>query len=507
MGAMVHATVLVVSGDDELARGLAELLTGEGFAVDVRRSAADAIDVARSAEYDLTVLDAELLEMPCTALLTALKAARPATEYLLVTPHDSTEDAVAAVRSRAASCLLKPVRPLELIAEAARLVEAKRLREDHRRTQSDLARLSKTLDALVNSVESGIVLIGPDGNVEFANRYAGELLQVPPERMVGASAAQLTRDALSSLGVGRERVERILASRASTDPSEHELEARIPSRRVLRCRSIPLQPSPEAPVGRLEVYRDITTEREELEREQYVARTLQDSLLPDIPRHLDGLQFATLYHAAGQTERVGGDFFDVFAAEGGRIAAVIGDMSGKGIEAAVDIARTRYAIRCYALEDPSPASVVTRLNRFANSQGECGSFVTVAYALIDPDAHRLTYTTAGHEPLMLSCPENSAVRLLSVGGPVVGGGYRGGYEQEEVSWVKGCVLFLYADGITEARRNGQFLGAHRVLEMFRRHLAAGGTKAIARRIYRDLLAFSGGALKDDVAMLLVRALR
>ena len=242
-----------------------------------------------------------------------------------------------------------------------------------------------------------------------------------------------------------------------------------------------------------------------LDRERRAADTLQHGILPEIPPAVAGLEIATLYRAAADEGRVGGDFYDLFTVPPHRVAVVIGDVSGKGLEAAVQAAMVRWSLRSYAFEDPSPASVLHRLNRLLYAQMEPEAFATLVYALLDAADASLRYANAGHEtPFLRHAGRDEAV-LVEAGGPAAGAIGGAAYEEGTAPWLPGSLLFLYTDGLSGARRSGGFLGIEGARRLFSRNAAGSGPQQVVEAVYRDLMEYARGSLRDDVALLAVRA--
>jgi putative methionine-R-sulfoxide reductase with GAF domain len=152
--------------------------------------------------------------------------------------------------------------------------------------------------------------------------------------------------------------------------------------------------------------------------EQSAARMLVDSLLPARLPNTDGWDLAARY-VAGAGTGVGGDWYDVFPLGEHRMGVVIGDVVGKGLPAAIVMGRLRSALRAYALEFEDPAEVLCKLDRKA-SHFEHNTMATVAYAVIDTQAHRMDFALAGHLPPILATPGDESVFVEGPLGPPVG---------------------------------------------------------------------------------------
>jgi PAS domain S-box-containing protein len=234
-----------------------------------------------------------------------------------------------------------------------------------------------------------------------------------------------------------------------------------------------------------------------------VARTLQRSLLPDALPAVAGLQLASVYRPVGQGSEAGGDFYDVFEAPSGCWLAV-GDVCGKGTEAAAVTAMVRHSIRALAIQQPSPAGVLRRVNDVMLSHDLSGRFATAILARMDlaRDPPRAIVASAGHpSPVLLE--EGSEARNVEVGGPLLGVLADLELRESEVLLRPGETLILYTDGLTDAGAPGRGL----VPEDLCRHLAdqAGCPPRVLVKRLEDLAVSRGTVrLRDDIAILAAR---
>ena len=136
------------------------------------------------------------------------------------------------------------------------------------------------------------------------------------------------------------------------------------------------------------------------ERERGIAETLQQSLL-SVPADLDGVQLGHFYGSATENTRVGGDFFDVFELADRLVAFTIGDVSGKGLEAASLTALAKNGLRAHAVEGDYPADAMRKTNDVLQRFTPTETFVTVFFAVLDTDSRVLSYANAGHPPPLL----------------------------------------------------------------------------------------------------------
>jgi PAS domain S-box-containing protein len=262
--------------------------------------------------------------------------------------------------------------------------------------------------------------------------------------------------------------------------------------------------------------RDITERRrqqEELaalyEREHRIAESLQRSLLnKPAASILAGLDVETLYRPAWDEALVGGDYFDVFALDGERLALVVGDVSGKGLEAASRTAEIKYTLRAYLREHSDAASALSRLNAFlCESQAlEADAdeyFVVMTLAVVNRASGRVQLAVAGSEPPIVLHP-NGSFEEIAVSGMPLGVAAKANYAGTDLELNTGDVLLVATDGITEARRGSSFLGNDGMAHLASEALPLGSLQEIGQAVLEGARSFSGDRLHDDVCLLLAR---
>jgi Stage II sporulation protein E (SpoIIE)/Phosphoserine phosphatase RsbU, N-terminal domain len=237
-------------------------------------------------------------------------------------------------------------------------------------------------------------------------------------------------------------------------------------------------------------------------RERTIARTLQHSLrpgaLPDVP----GMSAAVRFNAAGEGVELGGDFYDLFHARDGGWVALIGDIQGKGPEAAAVTALARHTLRAAAAYEHRPSGILTLLHRELREQVSDGRFCTVAYAhmQIVPGHVRLELACGGH-PLPLIVHRDGTVEEVGRLGTLLGSDADPLLADVSVELDKGDVIVFYTDGVTEVRRQRrEVFGTEQLIELLQ---TCGGLRpaAVAERIEQAVLHASMGRLRDDMAVL------
>jgi PAS domain S-box-containing protein len=235
-------------------------------------------------------------------------------------------------------------------------------------------------------------------------------------------------------------------------------------------------------------------------REHRVATTLQRALLPASLPHSDKVQFASAYSAAAshQGEAVGGDWYDAFPIEGGRIAVSIGDVAGHGVDAAVTMGVVRQAIRAAALELHGPKDVLSRANRVVMLE-DAHPMITAAVGVYNTHTREFAYSSAGH-PAPIVLHAGGRIETLNGSGPPMGDAFDDVLlDQRRITLPEGATLIFFTDGLIEYGRD--VLSAERRLH-----------DVLSARTFLDeenpAQAIIDGVLdaqqRDDIAVLVVR---
>ncbi|HCA86226.1 MAG TPA: histidine kinase, partial [Streptomyces sp.] len=254
--------------------------------------------------------------------------------------------------------------------------------------------------------------------------------------------------------------------------------------------------------------RELLRARQEADRErerlQRLVTTLQHSLLPPMLPEVPGLESAAHYRIASPNQ-VGGDFYDLFPLGGDRWGFFLGDVSGKGPEAAAVTSLTRYTLRAAATYAPDPFTVLSTLNTVLHHEhGEVEPrYCSVLYGELtrDGDDFRVTVAGGGHPPALLLRADGTAEYRPTPGGFLVGILPTAEFAATTLRLAPGDTLLLYTDGLTEARTNdpdGRY-GDDALLDFAARLAPAGAAEAVSAVC--DLLTGFGDGLEDDTAVL------
>lgn len=235
-------------------------------------------------------------------------------------------------------------------------------------------------------------------------------------------------------------------------------------------------------------------------REHHVSSVLQQSVQPGGLPRMPGIDADGVYQPAAGDAKIGGDYYDLFTAPDGRVVVTIGDVCGKGVEAATKTSMIRYAIRGMVVAGLGPERVLAELNAMLMETGDAGNIVTLWIGFLDTVTGVLTYANAGHPPALVFDPETRRIARLETTGALLGAVGDTDWAEATLKMVPGGTLLLYTDGVTEARSGARFFGEGRI----RRALRAGGTASeVAQRMLALVRRFTAGELRDDVAIVAV----
>lgn len=236
-------------------------------------------------------------------------------------------------------------------------------------------------------------------------------------------------------------------------------------------------------------------------KEHHVASMLQSSILPQRLPDYPEILSADIYLPSGKDADIGGDYYDLFKDAQGRVVLVIGDVCGKGIEAATKTSMIKYSVRALIAAGLDPHGVLKEINRLIAETGATSDIVTLWIGVLEPDTGLLRYANGGHPPALLWRPGSRKSERLCTTGPLLGAFTDVDYEEMRSHLLAGDMILLYTDGVTEARNGNKFFGEGRV----RRALSKGLTPVeVANELLAALDEFVPGDLRDDAAVLVVQ---
>jgi sigma-B regulation protein RsbU (phosphoserine phosphatase) len=239
-----------------------------------------------------------------------------------------------------------------------------------------------------------------------------------------------------------------------------------------------------------------TAEKEKLESELRVARTLQMSMVPHGRASGPNGEYE-IDAVLEPAKAVGGDLYDHFLLEDGRLCFVVGDVSDKGVPAALFMVKTGTLIRTESVRQTSPVEILGRVNaELCRDNDEC-MFVTLALGILDLASGRVAFASAGHEPPLLTVPGEGTEFVTVAGGPALGLDPGADFVAEEIALAPGSRIVLYTDGVTEAfDAAGEPFGPERLREAVSGH-GAGEARGLPAAVLDGIGRFVGDAPQSD----------
>jgi sigma-B regulation protein RsbU (phosphoserine phosphatase) len=251
----------------------------------------------------------------------------------------------------------------------------------------------------------------------------------------------------------------------------------------------------------LETHQALVVEQERLHRELELSRLIQTEMLPRRPLRFGAAEIKGISIPARE---VGGDFFNYFELPANRLGLLVGDVSGKGVSAALLMANVQATLRARLPLQPDLAALATLLDQELDDTTPGGVFVTLFLAVLDAEGPVLHYINAGHNPQYVLRVQGGVERLASTGLPI--GLFAGhGYRQLQVPLAPGDLLFFFTDGLVETENDrGEMFGTERLEAILEQeHLR--GIDAVLERIEQEIARFRGKAEPfDDATMMALK---
>jgi GAF domain-containing protein len=233
-----------------------------------------------------------------------------------------------------------------------------------------------------------------------------------------------------------------------------------------------------------------------------IAHTLQARLLPERLPSIPGALLAARYRAAGELNEVGGDFYDVFVRSPDEWALVVGDVAGKGAEAAAVTALARHTLRAGALEDDEPAKALLRLNAAMRAHDDADQYATAVLAYLSsdaPDRLRIRLSLAGHPPVMI-IRADGGVEPAGTFGTMLAVLAEPQFRQVELELRTGDVLLMYTDGVTEAGPRTRPFGDDGFRDLLA-SLSGAPPERVVDAVEAAVVELQDGRPRDDIALL------
>jgi serine phosphatase RsbU (regulator of sigma subunit) len=238
--------------------------------------------------------------------------------------------------------------------------------------------------------------------------------------------------------------------------------------------------------------------QEVLVQEALAPKRWSARLAPEAVEEVPGFEIGTLYRAG--TGLMAGDFYDVYHSGRGRLAAVIGDVSGHGIEPSITAFQAKHLLRVFLRQYRDPGQALEELNaQLTGMRSE--EFISICVLVFDTEAGTVRYASAGHPAAFLW--HGNEVRSLQATGPLIALTPDGDYSSREIPLAAGDVALLYTDGLAEARAGDQLFGEERIANLLRRDYGA-EVSVLCKTLIEAAEDFATNPLSDDTAILAIR---
>lgn len=466
-GAGPRPRVLVVDDNADIRTYVSSLLSS-AYDVSTAVDGRDGLEQALADPPDLVLTDVMMPRLGGFGLLEALRG-DPSTvdvPVVMLSARAGEEGTLEGLEAGADDYLVKPFAARELMARVHANLELDRVRRSREQLERSQVLLDQTQHlARVGSWELDL----EKGSIRSSEEF---------RRIVGLSAGEIAElgfpDAVEAV-VHPDDLDRVVDALVRAEPGKNvQYEARIVrpdgEETIISVHAEVVEPAED---GRPRLLRgsvqDITERRaaeqklaraaadaEAATREHAIADALQRSLLPQQSFDLEHLEVATYYRAGVEGTQVGGDWYDVIELGGGRTALVVGDVMGRGVQAAAVMGQLRSAVRAYSRLDLPPADLLEFLDGIVRDLGP-DQIVTCLYAVFDPADRTLRFANAGHLPPIVVGSVDGATVLGAAEDPPLGVGLYN-LRQDEVTLAPGATVVLYTDGLVERRGEDLDLG-------------------------------------------------
>lgn len=387
--------------------------------------------------------------------------------------------------------------------------QRKQAEEESAAARAEAERREAEFRSFVTSMADGVALWDASGQMVFLNESGRQMLGMPPGTSLEALRYEVR--AIDGEPIPEEQWG---SRRALRGEEVKDLRIRVATRwkeTIVGYSAAPVVDAQGRVIGATSVLRDITEQfeleqqREELyNHEHRIAQMLQGALVPPMVLvDIEGCRAALRYEPALLEAEVGGDFYDVFELSDGRVGLVIGDVAGKGLDAAVYVAAAKHAVRSYAYLSASPAEVMRHVNdslcRTQLADQMETNMLTAFFTVVDPQTGVMTYANAGHEPPVIRYADGS-IEELDQTNIALGVVCDREFTESIHSLGPDDTVVMVTDGITEARQFGALLfGKDGVLRYLSENPGV-ALSDIPSGLLEAARAYGGGRLQDDAAI-------
>ena len=390
-----------------------------------------------------------------------------------------------------------------------------------RQTEVALRESESRFRRMADTVPNIVWTARPDGSLDYYNRRWHDYTGLSLEETQGSRWEQVIHEAdLPRMAA----VYRTAIQGMTAYEDEFRLRGEDGEYRWHQSRGLPIKDKAGDVVQWVGTCTDITTQKQAaqmqaalFDREHTIAAQLQAALQPELPGAVPGLAVTRYYEPALEaSEGVGGDFYDCYVMDAAkeRVALVVGDLSGKGLAAAVQVAVVRHGLRAALYLTDTLADAITHLNEMLVEQKSLAAFATLFVGAYDSVSRELRYVNCGQEPALLRRADTGAVEELSSTGPVLGCLAGAVFHEARVLLGPGDALAVFTDGLTECGPSrAAMLGVEGISALFGSSVSketAGDAAEMAERLALRLIsgvdaAAAGGVMRDDVCLLVAVA--
>ncbi|GIF41781.1 SpoIIE family protein phosphatase [Actinoplanes xinjiangensis] len=480
------ARILVADDNSDMRSYLRRLLSDQGWQVELVPDGRAALEAIHRFPPDLLLTDVMMPRMDGFALVRAVRAdeATRALPVVMLSARAGDESGVEGLEAGADDYVVKPFTAAELVVRVRNTLRLARVRAGHTRQLS---------------VPAGTTAVMASGR---ALEEAFQAVTEQARALVEGTAAEVVVNGAD------ERPALRFTSGADGVPAEGPGTVRTAIRGgdgeqigTLTVLIDPARRSADQDRDLLEPMADMLAWLAQTgwrpDHDHQLVPTLRRSILPEDLPALDGWELHGTHRPAGG--RVGGDWYDAMVLADGGVLLSIGDVAGHGLGAAVTTGQVRAAVRAYAVRDPGPASIVTRVAELIDRLGTPRT-ATLLVLHLRPDTGELAWCSAGHPTPVFSGPERDTQLLHGVVGPPLGL-RRASYRQNDGDLPPGAQLLLYTDGLVESFPSPIDVGLDRLRRQSRQSYAAGASPAA---LLDAVLAGVPDPQRDDIAALVVR---
>lgn len=381
-------------------------------------------------------------------------------------------------------------------------------RHEIERLRAEAESRAAEMESVFSSLADGLAIFSAEGKILLANKAARTILGAPDDMPLDAVAAQYRLCTLDGEPLTVEQYGSRRALRGEHIKDERFMLVTPWTEVVVAESASPILDSSGRAIGATVLFRDQTDrvafelERQQLlEREHHIAEVLQQALIPDTSYNIPGCDIAVRYEAALKEAEVGGDFYDVFDLGDNKIGILIGDVAGKGLAAAIQVAAARHSFRAYAYIDPRPGRVMTLVNdALCRNPQQDATFLTAFFAVLDQELGAITFANGGHETPVLR-RTGGTVEELSLEGRALG--VLEGYEYPDRGMIlrPGDLVTMVTDGILEARNISKDMFGLRGMKSFLSERQRPSAADLADGLLAAAREHADGVLRDDAAIL------